>query len=109
MIIKTEDFELEISIGTDVYLGSRASGQFFKKWDDFEDNQKLKLEIILKKVEELIYESEKMLIEIRATNNKDSETLRSVSSAHNEYLSTIGYNRFKSSHRQRNKRDSLLR
>ena len=80
---KTENYELEISIGTDVYLGSRTSGQIFKKWDDFEDNQKLKLEIILKKVEELIYESEKMLLEIRATNNKDSETLRSVSSAHN--------------------------
>ena len=83
MIIKTEDSELEISIGTDVYLGSKASGQIFKKWDDFEDNQKLKLEIILKKVEELIFESEKMLLEVRATNNKDSGTLRSVSSAHN--------------------------
>jgi len=83
MIIKTEDSELEISIGMDVYLGSKASGQIFKKWDDFEDNQKLKLEIILKKVEELIFESEKMLLEVRATNNKDSGTLRSVSSAHN--------------------------
>ena len=83
MIIKTEDSELEISIGTDVYLGSKASGQIFKKWDDFEDNQKVKLEIILKKVEALIYESEKMLLEVRATNNKDSGTLRSVSSAHN--------------------------
>ena len=83
MIIKTEDSELEISIGKDVYLGSKASGQIFKKWDDFEDNQKLKLEIILKKVEELIFESEKMLLEVRATNNKDSGTLRSVSSAHN--------------------------
>jgi hypothetical protein len=83
MIIKTEDSELEISIGTDVYLGSKASGQIFKKWDDFEDNQKLKLETILKKVEALIYESEKMLLEVRATNNKDSGTLRSVSSAYN--------------------------
>ena len=83
MIIKTENSELEISIGTDVYLGSKASGQIFKKWDDFEDNQKLKLETILKKVEALIYESEKMLIEVRATNNKDSGTLRSVSSAYN--------------------------
>jgi len=72
MIIKTENSELEISIGTDVYLGSRVSGQIFKKWDDFEDNQKLRLEIILKKVEKLIFESEKMLLEIRATNNEDS-------------------------------------
>jgi len=83
MIIKTEDSELEISIGTDVYLGSKASGQIFKKWDDFEDNQKVKLETILKKVEALIYESEKMLLEIRATNKIDSGTLRSVSSAYN--------------------------
>lgn len=72
MIIKTENSELEISIGTDVYLGSRALGQIFKKWDDFEDHQKLRLEIILKKVEELIFESEKMLLEIRATNNEGS-------------------------------------
>ena len=83
MIIKTEDSELEISIGTDVYLGSKASGQIFKKWDDFEDNQKLKLETILKKVEALIYESEKMLLEVRGTNNKDSGTLRSDSSTYN--------------------------
>ena len=83
MIIKTEESELEISIGTDVYLGSRASGQIFKKWDDFEDNQKLKLEIMLKKVEDLIFESEKMLLEIRATNNEGSGTPRSISLASN--------------------------
>jgi len=83
MIIKTEDSELEISIGTDVYLGSRASGQIFKKWDDFEDNQKLRLEIILKKVEELIFESEKMLLEARATNNQESDTSHSFSLAPN--------------------------
>jgi hypothetical protein len=62
MLIKTEESELEISIGTDVYLGSRASGQIFKKWDDFEDNQKVRLERILHKIEELISESEKVLI-----------------------------------------------
>lgn len=69
MIIKTENSELEISIGTDVYLGSRASGQIFKKWDDFEDNQKVRLEIILEKIEALIFESEKMLLEATATNS----------------------------------------
>ena len=83
MIIKTENSELEISIGTDVYLGSSASGQIFKKWDDFEDNQKLKLETILKKVEELIFESEKMLLEIRATNHEGSDTSHSMNLAHN--------------------------
>lgn len=72
MIIKTEDSELEISIGTDVYLGSKTSGQIFKKWDDFEDNQKLRLEIILKKIEDLIFESEKMLLEVQTTNNEGS-------------------------------------
>jgi hypothetical protein len=63
MIIKTEDFELEISIGTDVYFGSRASGQIFKKWDDLEENEKLGLKNILQKVHHLILESEGLLIE----------------------------------------------
>lgn len=75
MIIKTENSELEISVGTDVYLGSRASGQFFKKWDDLEDNQKLRLEIILQKIEDLVFESEKMLLEIQATNNEGSSLI----------------------------------
>lgn len=75
MIIKTENSELEISIGTDVYLGSKESGQIFKKWDDFEDTQKLRLENILKKVEEIILESEKMLLEVGAINNKGSSSI----------------------------------
>jgi len=55
MIVKTENFELEISAGTDVvYFGSRTSGQLFKKWSDFEDSEKLRLEIIQEKVEKLI-------------------------------------------------------
>ena len=83
MIIKTENSELEFSIGTEIYFGSRTSGQIFKKWDDFEDNQKLRLEIILNKVEELIFESEKMLLEGRATNKEGSGTPRSISLAPN--------------------------
>jgi len=74
MIIKTENSELEISIGTDVYLGSRTSEQIFKKWDDFEDNQKVRLEIILNKIEELISESKKMLLEVGAMNHKGAGT-----------------------------------
>ena len=69
MIIKTENSELEISVGTDVYLGSRESGQIFKKWDDFEDNQKLKLEIIQKKVERLILESKEILSAKKTADN----------------------------------------
>lgn len=75
MIIKTENSELEISVGTDVYLGSKSSGQFFKKWDDFEDNQKLRLENILQKIEDLVYESEKMLLEIQTANNESSSLI----------------------------------
>jgi hypothetical protein len=60
MIIRTEDFEIEISIGTDVYFGSRTSGQIFKKWDDLENNEKLRLEIIQEKIEGLILESEEI-------------------------------------------------
>ena len=75
MIIKTENSELEISIGTDVYLGSKESVQIFKKWDDFEDTQKLRLEAIFKKVEKLILESEKMLLEVEAVNNKSSSSI----------------------------------
>jgi len=69
MIIKTENSELEISIGTDVYLGSKESGQIFKKWDDFEDTQKLRLET------KLILESEKMLLEVETINNKSSSSI----------------------------------
>ena len=61
MMVKTEKFELEISTGTDVYFGSRTSGQIFKKWNDFEDSEKLRLVIIQEKVEKLILESEKIL------------------------------------------------
>ena len=63
MIIKTEEFELEISVGTDVYFGSRASGQIFKKWDDLEDDDQLKLKSILRRVHHLIRESEGLLLE----------------------------------------------
>jgi len=35
--------------------------QIFKKWNDFEDSEKLRLEIILEKVEKLVLESEKIL------------------------------------------------
>ena len=61
MIIKSEGFELEISTGTDVYFASKTLGQIFIKWDDFEDNQKLRLEILQKEVEKLILESKEIL------------------------------------------------
>jgi hypothetical protein len=56
MIIKTEDFELEISIGNDVYFASKKLGQNFKKWGELKNHEKLRLEIIQKKVEQLTSE-----------------------------------------------------
>ena len=69
MIIKTEDFELEMSTGTDVYFASKTLGQNFKKWDDLEDDEKLRLEIIQKKVERLILESKEILSAKEITDN----------------------------------------
>ena len=77
MIIKTEDFEFEISIGTDVYFASKKLGQNFKKWDDLEDNEKLKLEIIQKKFARLILESKEILSVKEIDDNKLSRERRS--------------------------------
>jgi hypothetical protein len=69
MIIKTEDFELEIYTGTDVYFASKKLGQNFKKWDDLEENEKLRLEIIQKKVKRLILESKEILSSKETADN----------------------------------------
>ena len=74
MIIKTEDFELEISIGKDVYFGSKTSGQIFKKWNDLQDDEKLGLKNILQKVEHLILESEGVLLEMQIPFTKCPDT-----------------------------------
>ena len=60
MIIKTENFELEISTGNDIYFASKTEGQIFKKWDDLENNEKLKLKNLHKKVEKIVLESKKI-------------------------------------------------
>jgi hypothetical protein len=70
MIVKTKDFELEISNGSDIYFGSKTSGQIFNKWDEFEDNVKLRLEIIQNKISKLILESEEILLEAQAPGKK---------------------------------------
>ncbi|MGA8180543.1 MAG: hypothetical protein WB792_10820 [Desulfobacterales bacterium] len=79
MIIKTEDSELEISIGRDVYFGSRASGQIFKKWDDLDDDEKLGLKNILQKIHHLILESEGLLLEARPPYTKASDVSQPMS------------------------------
>jgi hypothetical protein len=58
MIIKTDNFELEISRGNDVYFGSRRSGQIFKKWEDIGVNEKLRIESIAIIAKQLIKEYE---------------------------------------------------
>ena len=69
MIIKTDDFEFEIHQGTGVYFASKLLGQNFKEWDDLEDNEKLKLEIIQKKVERLILEPKEILCAKETADN----------------------------------------
>jgi len=72
-MIKTEDFELEKSTGTGVYFASKTLGQNFIKWDDLEDNEKLILEIIQKKVERLILESKEILSAKEITDNSNRD------------------------------------
>ena len=62
MIIKTENFELEISNGTDVYFGSKTSGQIFKKWEEFKDDEKRQIELIQNTKENLLRSSEKTFL-----------------------------------------------
>jgi hypothetical protein len=61
MIIKINDSELEISEDKDVYLGSKTSGQIFKKWHGLEEDVKIGLEMIQNKAEALIIESRELL------------------------------------------------
>ena len=63
MIIKSENFEIEISTGTDIYFASKTEGQIFKKWNDLDNNEKLRLEILQKKVEQLVLESKEILLQ----------------------------------------------
>jgi hypothetical protein len=62
MIIKTDKFGLEISNGINVYFGSRTSGQIFKKWEDFKEEEKKQLETIQHAAEKLLKESEAILL-----------------------------------------------
>jgi hypothetical protein len=62
MIIKNEKYELEITKGTGVYFGSKTSGQHFKKWKDFKEEDKKEIELILNIVENLLNTSEKTFL-----------------------------------------------
>ena len=58
MIIKTEEFVLEISHGSDVYFESITSGHSFKKWEDIGISEKLQIEKIAIIAKQLIKEYE---------------------------------------------------
>jgi len=60
MIIKNEKYELDISNGIEVYFGSKTSGQVFKKWEDFKEEEKQQIEMLINTVESLLKSSGKM-------------------------------------------------
>ena len=60
MIIKNENYELEISNGVEVYFGSKTSGKFFKKGEDFKEKEKQQIEMIQDEIENLLKTSEKI-------------------------------------------------
>ena len=62
MIIKTNQFELEIAKGSNVYLGSKKAGQTFYKWAEIDDSIKIGLDNIMQQAEALIKDSEKLLL-----------------------------------------------
>ena len=62
MIIKTDQFELEIAKGSDIYIGSKWAGQAFYKWNEIDDNIKTGLNDIVTQVESLMKDSENLLL-----------------------------------------------
>ena len=62
MIIKNEKFELEITEETGVYFGSKTSGQHVRKWEDFKEEDKKEIEMILNIVENLLKTYEKIFL-----------------------------------------------
>ena len=73
MIIKNETFELEISEGIGVYFGSKGTGQHFKKWEDFKEEEKQQIEMIQHTVENLLKTSEKTFL--TDSNNRAKEDI----------------------------------
>jgi hypothetical protein len=61
MLIKTDRFELEISQNSNVYLGSKKSGQIFTNWADLDNTVKVYLEDISRQIETLMLKTEKLL------------------------------------------------
>lgn len=62
MLIKADGFELEISKGGEIYLGSLKKGQTFLKWSDVDESIRCELEKIMAKAMNLIQDSEDLLL-----------------------------------------------
>ena len=62
MLIKTDRFELEISLGDSVYFGSKTYGQIFRKWEEFKEDEKQQIQTIQNSVRKLLLESESILL-----------------------------------------------
>ena len=77
MIIKNDQFELEIFRGSNVYLGSRKKGQTFKKWAEIDDNRKVELERIMKQADSLLKHSEGLLFMTSNTDISNTKTILS--------------------------------
>lgn len=61
MLVKTDIYELEISQNSNIYLGSKKSGQIFTNWADLDDSVKVNLKAISQQVETLMLQTEKLL------------------------------------------------
>jgi len=62
MIIKINDSELEISNNSEVYLGSKKTGQIFKNWGDLNETSKKKLCELQAQAQILVNQSREILI-----------------------------------------------
>ena len=80
MIIKTDEYELEIFQGTDVYIGSKERGQAFMKWSEIDNDVKIGLERIAKEAESLVKYSEELLF---TPTKKMSHTLTPIEDKQN--------------------------
>ena len=61
MIIKVNGSELEMSSKSDIYFGSKTTGQIFKKWAELDEKVKVDLEKKRWQAEKLIRRSEEIL------------------------------------------------
>ena len=62
MIIKINDSELEISNNSEIYLGSKRTGQIFKNWAELDETARKKLRILQTQAQALVNQSIKILV-----------------------------------------------